>query len=215
MTAPIESATISAQEAPVESEQAPKPYVERRPGEPEAIFVVGVPRSGTTLMRAMLDTSDRIAIARENHYMGHVFGRRGARHFFRAAGTDLNDDETVKRIVDFIYSGEYERVAGWRPPSPHWYWLTENVDRDSLEQRLLREERTERGMFRGLISAYAAKKGKPGTKEFRAAVRDALETANVVATHGVFVMSPNDHNGLDNRARVMVRIDDGKWVLAK
>jgi branched-chain amino acid transport system substrate-binding protein len=61
----------------------------------------------------------------------------------------------------------------------------------------------------------ALKKAKPGTREFRAALRDALETANVVATHGVFVMSANDHNGLDNRARVMVRIDNGKWVLTK
>jgi branched-chain amino acid transport system substrate-binding protein len=61
----------------------------------------------------------------------------------------------------------------------------------------------------------ALKKGKPGTKEFRAALRDALEKANVEATHGVFVMSPNDHNGLDNRARVMITIDDGKWKLAK
>jgi branched-chain amino acid transport system substrate-binding protein len=61
----------------------------------------------------------------------------------------------------------------------------------------------------------ALKKGKPGTKEFRAALRDALEKANVEATHGVFVMSPNDHNGLDNRARVMITIDDGKWKLVK
>jgi branched-chain amino acid transport system substrate-binding protein len=61
----------------------------------------------------------------------------------------------------------------------------------------------------------ALKKGKPGTKEFRAALRDALETTTVVATHGVYVMSPTDHNGLDNRARGMVRIDDGKWTLLK
>jgi branched-chain amino acid transport system substrate-binding protein len=61
----------------------------------------------------------------------------------------------------------------------------------------------------------ALKKAKPGTKEFRAALRDALEKANVVATHGVFVMTPHDHNGLDNRARVMIRIDNGQWVLAK
>ena len=61
----------------------------------------------------------------------------------------------------------------------------------------------------------ALKKAKPGTKEFRAALRDALESSNVVATHGVYVMSPNDHNGLDNRARVMVKIDNGKWVLQK
>jgi branched-chain amino acid transport system substrate-binding protein len=61
----------------------------------------------------------------------------------------------------------------------------------------------------------ALAKAKPGTKEFRAALRDALEGDNVVGTHGVFVMTPQDHNGLDNRARVMVRIENGKWMLVK
>ncbi len=61
----------------------------------------------------------------------------------------------------------------------------------------------------------ALKKGRPGTREFRAGLRDALETGTVTGSHGVFVMSPQDHNGLDNRARVMVRIDNGRWVLAK
>jgi len=61
----------------------------------------------------------------------------------------------------------------------------------------------------------ALKKAKPGTKEFRAALRDSLETSNVVGTHGVFAMGPQEHNGLDNRARVMIRIDDGQWALAK
>jgi hypothetical protein len=28
-------------------------------------------------------------------------------------------------------------------------------------------------------------------------------------------MNASDHNGLDNRARVMIRIDDGKWTLVK
>lgn len=62
----------------------------------------------------------------------------------------------------------------------------------------------------------ALKKAKPGTKEFRAALRDALEgVKNLPGAHGVFNMSPSDHNGLDNRARVMVRIENGKWVLLK
>jgi branched-chain amino acid transport system substrate-binding protein len=61
----------------------------------------------------------------------------------------------------------------------------------------------------------ALKKGKPGTAAFRAALRDALESANVVGVHGVFVMTPHDHNGLDNRGRVMVKIENGKWVLQK
>jgi len=62
----------------------------------------------------------------------------------------------------------------------------------------------------------ALNKAKPGTKEFRAALRDALENEkNIVGTHGVFTMSPQDHNGLDNRARVMLKIEDGKWMLLK
>ena len=58
----------------------------------------------------------------------------------------------------------------------------------------------------------ALKKAKPGTAEFRAALRDALETVKEVAgAHGVFNMSPTDHLGLDQRARVMVKIENGAW----
>lgn len=60
----------------------------------------------------------------------------------------------------------------------------------------------------------ALKKAQPGTKEFRAALRDALEgIKNTTAAHGVFNMSPEDHLGFDQRARVMVEIRDGAWKL--
>jgi branched-chain amino acid transport system substrate-binding protein len=62
----------------------------------------------------------------------------------------------------------------------------------------------------------ALKKAQPGTREFRVALRDALEaTKDLVGVHGVFNMSPNDHLGFDQRARVMVRIDQGAWKLDK
>ncbi len=62
----------------------------------------------------------------------------------------------------------------------------------------------------------AMKTAQPGTPAFRKALRDALEaTSNVPATHGVFTMSKTDHAGLDQRGRVMVMIDNGKWVLQK
>jgi len=58
----------------------------------------------------------------------------------------------------------------------------------------------------------ALTKAKPGTPEFRAALRDALEHLKEVhAAMGVFTMSPTDHLGLDRRARVIVRIDQGTW----
>lgn len=62
----------------------------------------------------------------------------------------------------------------------------------------------------------ALKKAKPGTVEFRQALRDALErTHEVVGVNGVFNMTPTDHNGLDKRGRVLVEVRDGKWVFVK
>jgi branched-chain amino acid transport system substrate-binding protein len=60
----------------------------------------------------------------------------------------------------------------------------------------------------------ALKKGQPGTKEFRAALRDALENSkNVAGALGIFNMTPTDHMGFDQRSRVMVQIVNGKWKL--
>ena len=65
-------------------------------------------------------------------------------------------------------------------------------------------------------AAVALKKAKPGTPEFRAALRDALENVkNVVGTHGVYNLTPANHNGLDERARVLVQVVKGEWRLMK
>ena len=65
--------------------------------------------------------------------------------------------------------------------------------------------------------ARALKTGtKPGTPEFRAALRDALEnTQNLVVPNGVLNISDKDHQGFDDRARVMGTIKDGKFAYAK
>ena len=60
----------------------------------------------------------------------------------------------------------------------------------------------------------ALKSAQPGSVEFRRALRDALEaTKNLPVTNSVVNMSATDHLGLDSRARVMVRIEGGKWKL--
>jgi branched-chain amino acid transport system substrate-binding protein len=57
---------------------------------------------------------------------------------------------------------------------------------------------------------------QPGTPEFRRGLRDAIENIkNLEVTNGVVNMSQTDHLGLDSRARVMVQIQNGKWVLQK
>jgi branched-chain amino acid transport system substrate-binding protein len=60
----------------------------------------------------------------------------------------------------------------------------------------------------------ALKSAKPGTPEFRAALRDALEgLKDVTCSHGIVTMTPTDHAGHDSRARVMVTVKHGQWML--
>jgi hypothetical protein len=127
--------------------------------EPEAVFIVGVSRSGTTLMRRVLDSHSRMAIATENHYLGHLLPWEGARAYFRRVG-DLRDDAAVRRLVDLVYSGEYQRRSRLREVSPFWRWLMRSVPQADLEARLLAAERTERGIFTALLRTYADRRGK-------------------------------------------------------
>ncbi len=58
----------------------------------------------------------------------------------------------------------------------------------------------------------ALKKAKSGTPEFRAALRDAIESEREIAgVHGVFNMSSTDHSGFDKRARVLLQVQGGQF----
>ena len=68
------------------------------------------------------------------------------------------------------------------------------------------------GLLMAAAVPVALKKAQPGTPAFRVALRDALEQVKELpGAHGIFNMSPNDHLGLDQRARVMVKIENGAW----
>jgi len=62
----------------------------------------------------------------------------------------------------------------------------------------------------------ALERAKPGTVEFRTALRDNLEkTKDLVGVNGVYNMSPTDHIGLDERGRVLIEVKDGQWRFVK
>jgi branched-chain amino acid transport system substrate-binding protein len=55
---------------------------------------------------------------------------------------------------------------------------------------------------------------QPGTPEFRQALRDAIfSTKELVGTHGVYNFKPGSLTGEDKRAVVIVKLENGKWVL--
>ena len=131
----------------------------RLPGEPEAIFIVGVSRSGTTLMRRILDKHSRIGIATENHFLGHLLPWEGTRHYFPRLG-DLHDDATVHALVELIYSGALQRRSRLRELSPYWRWLTSKVPPEDIEAYVLASDRTDRGLFEAFLRIYADRRGK-------------------------------------------------------
>jgi branched-chain amino acid transport system substrate-binding protein len=171
---------------------------------PDAILIAAAGTPGATPQKEL--------VAR--NYKGKIYQTHGVANpdFLRVVGKDGNG--TVLPIGPMLV---YEQLPAGNPVKP--------VAQKYITQYEAKYGKDSRTTFGGhaydsylLLEAtvpQALKKAKPGTKEFRAALRDALESANVVANHGVFVMSAQDHNGLDNRARVMITIDNGKWVLAK
>jgi len=62
----------------------------------------------------------------------------------------------------------------------------------------------------------ALEKAEAGTQEFRAALRDAIETGGPFpASQGVFEYSPEDHLGLDERAVVLLTVENGEFKLVE
>ena len=58
-------------------------------------------------------------------------------------------------------------------------------------------------------------KARPGTPEFRAAVRENIEKNKLVGTNGVYSMSATDHAGYDPSAIVLIKVENNHWKLVK
>ncbi|MBR1275678.1 ABC transporter substrate-binding protein [Bradyrhizobium sp. AUGA SZCCT0283] len=66
------------------------------------------------------------------------------------------------------------------------------------------------------VVPVALKKAKPGTPEFREAIRQALLTEKeIAASQGVYNFTEKDRYGLDDRSRIILTVKDGKYVPAK
>jgi len=113
------------------------------------------------------------------------------------AAAELPDSNPIKKVsLDFIAKYEGKWGKGSANPIAGYAW----------DAMLLVEA----------AATEALKKAKPGTPEFRVALRDALQSGKDVAgTNAVYRFTPTDHYGVDERARVMVVVKDGAFRLAK
>src|SRR4051794_3426465 len=66
------------------------------------------------------------------------------------------------------------------------------------------------------VVPVALKTAKPGTPEFREAIRQALMSEKeLAASQGVYNFTEKDRYGLDDRARILLTVKDGKYTPAK
>ena len=66
------------------------------------------------------------------------------------------------------------------------------------------------------VIPVALKKAKPGTQEFREAIRQALlSEREIAASQGVYNFTEKDRYGVDDRARILLTVKDGKYQMVK
>ena len=66
------------------------------------------------------------------------------------------------------------------------------------------------------VIPVALKTAKPGTPEFREAIRQALlSEKELAASQGVYNFTEKDRYGLDDRARILLTVKNGKYVAVK
>jgi branched-chain amino acid transport system substrate-binding protein len=107
---------------------------------------------------------------------------------------EIPDSNPTKKVAQ-AYIAEYQKRFGTTPAT----FGANTWDAGILLERAI---------------PVALRSAKPGTDAFRTALRDALEHEHeVVGCQGVFNMSPGNHNGMDDRARVLVTIRDGRFRL--
>ena len=152
---------------------------------------------------------------RERGYTGPIYQTHGAvtRDFIRIAGKSAEgviftsgpvvaaagqDDASPTKAPGVAYTTAYEAKFGAGTVTQfgaHMYDVFEVLKR---------------------VVPVALKSAKPGTPEFRDALRLALESEkDLAASQAVYNWSATNHYGVDDRGRILITVKDGNWSVVK
>ncbi|XUM24146.1 ABC transporter substrate-binding protein [Bradyrhizobium oligotrophicum S58] len=152
---------------------------------------------------------------RERGYTGLIYQTHGAASmdFIRIAGKaaegvimasgpvmspETQDDSALTKKPGMELNKAYEAKYG---PNSRSQFAGHSFDAFEILKRVI---------------PVALKTAKPGTPEFREAIRQALLTEkDLAASQGVYNFTEKDRSGLDDRARIILTVKDGKYVPAK
>jgi len=171
---------------------------------PDAVLVAGVAAGGALPHTQLVDAGYKRTIYHTHGSASGAFIQIGGKKVEGAlvvgplllVPEDIPDSAPTKKVT-LEYVANYEKQFGNPPP-------------------IFGAGTYDAGLMLAHAIPEAAKKAKPGTPEFRAALRDALEnTREMVVSQGVVTLSAQDHSGFDHRGRVLVTVKDGKFVMVK
>lgn len=169
---------------------------------PDAVFIASAGTPAVLPQEAL----------RERGYQGKIFQTHGIAtdEFIKLGG---------KNVEGAIFSGEAFTVADDLP--------TDNPFRRVRDEFAVAYEKMN-GQKPNMFAAHlwdaitllkgampdALKAAKPGSPEFRMALRDGLERGkDVYLNNGLSTMSATDHNGYDERSAFLIKVDGGKFRL--
>jgi hypothetical protein len=109
---------------------------------PGYIFIVGLPRTGTALIRNILNCSEDVTICKgESHFFGDsrilgIIKKPGMRQRLAKVG-DIATDEGAEKVVDFIYTLQ----------DRFWGSISKTIDREEFLRLLLASDRSDRSLL--------------------------------------------------------------------
>lgn len=171
---------------------------------PEAVFIASAGTPAVLPQQAL----------RERGYKGPIYQTHGVatEEFIKLGGAN---------VEGAIFAGEAFTISADLPPDDPFRKTTE---------AFVAAYETANGQKPNIFAAHlsdsialitkaapnALKAAKPGTPEFRSALRDEIErTSNAYLNNGLSNMTKTDHNGYDERSAFLIKVDGGKFRLLK
>jgi branched-chain amino acid transport system substrate-binding protein len=169
---------------------------------PDAVFIASAGTPAVLPQEAL----------RERGYTGKIYQTHGiaTEEFIKLGGA---------QVEGAVFSGEAFTIADDLPPENPF-----RLVRDEFVSAYEKANGQQPNMFAAHLwdaialvkkaAPNALKVAKPGTPEFRQALRDEIERGkDVYLNNGLSTMSPTDHNGYDERSAFLIKVEGGKFRL--
>jgi branched-chain amino acid transport system substrate-binding protein len=171
---------------------------------PDAVFIASSGSPGVLPQKAL----------RERGYAGPIYQTHGiaSDDFIRLGG---------KAVEGAIFAGEAFTIAADLPADspfrqPYGDFVQKYREANGQSPAIFGAHPYDSMMLIARAVPAALKSGKPGTLEFRSALRDELEMGkDIYLNNGLSNITPADHSGYDERSAFIIKIDGGAFRLAK